>query len=126
MSTSTQDFCFDELDEINSDINDRIKKAEQQVKQWEESKKVLLEIDEKVAHFDSIACGSVEVNESRGTITAVISAPEIGERVRELHQQYHWNSFEVDHLPDLGLFQVQMEMPLLKLEEGLAAPARED
>jgi len=126
MTTPTQDFYFSELSQIGRDFDGQIEEAEQQIQQWKNSKQALAEIDEHLAHFDSVACGSLKIDESTGTIEASISVPEIGERVKELHRSFGWETFEVDHLEDLDLFQVQMEMPLTRLREGIHASDTDD
>jgi chaperonin cofactor prefoldin len=122
----TEDFQFEELRQIAQDIDNQIEAAKQQIQQCQDTKEELSEIDEAISYFDSVACGSIEVDEDANTLTATISTHEIGERVEELHRKFRWGSFEVDHLQDLRLFKVRMEMPLARVERGPGASANQD
>jgi hypothetical protein len=124
VQSHTEDFRAEELKEIARDVDDQIEAAKQQIRRCQDTKQALSEIDQTISHFDSVACGSIEVDEDANTLAAIISTHEIGERVEELHRKFRWESFEVDHLQDLRLFQVRMEIPLRRVKAGSGIPAK--
>ncbi|MDT3437830.1 hypothetical protein [Haloarcula sp. 1CSR25-25] len=118
MSIQEGGYHVEGLHQVHEELDEQITKAEQRIQQWNEYQEALSEIDDAIAHFDSVACGTLKVNEREGTIVAKIAAPQIGERLRELHREHDWDSIEFKHLQDVGVFQVKMEMST----EGMLAP----
>ncbi|RLM94385.1 hypothetical protein D3D01_16105 [Haloarcula sp. Atlit-7R] len=123
VQSQTEDFQLEELKELAQDVDDQIEAAKQQIRRCQDTKQALSEIDQTISHFDSVACGSIEVDEDANTLAAIISTHEIGERIEEFHRKFRWDSFEVDHLQDLRLFQVRMEIPLKRVKAGSGMPA---
>jgi len=115
MSASEPGYYTEGLQEIHQKLDEQIVEAEQQIQRWNKYQEGLSDIDDAVAHFDSVACGTLEVKENEAKIAATISAPRIGERLRQLHREHDWDSIEFDHLEDPGLFQVEMTMDIEKL-----------
>jgi len=98
MSHAREGYHYEEVQQVSQELDTEIAEAQQQIERCNEFKSTLSEIDDTIAHYDSIACGSLQVDKDEQKIKATISAPEIGKKLRNLHQKYEWDSIEFDHL----------------------------
>jgi len=108
---SERQTCFQEeaLPVLDS-IDARVDAAHVEIQQLEQFEETINELGEHVHHFDSIACGGLDVDEEAQEIVLGISNYTIGERIRTVIEEYEWEYVEIFWLEEAELFQVELTM----------------
>jgi hypothetical protein len=73
-------------------------------------RETIREIADHAAHYDSVACGSINADEINKYVELGISAYELDSDIREIVTEYEWDNVEVFWDSDAELWQVELTL----------------
>ena len=98
------------VDPLLEDAEEEIQVARDRVQELQSFKDELAELSEHAAHFDSVACGTLDVDEQRQQITLVVSKPTLSDRIKTVLREHDWTTTEIEWIEEAGLFQAELTM----------------